>query len=133
MSSGKIIRYIQQSLYEGKAPDKDGYFKFSRKELYEGARISAAAFDKNRNEVEAYFARWCDLKKQGNYPQYAKEMLYIDVKYEKGYFMFKRNPITLMPELQHLWALPPLESYFCYDCYDEQRHESGYRYLRYAP
>lgn len=120
MSSGKIIRYIQQSLYEGKAPDKEGYYKFSRKELYEGARISAAAFDKNRNEVEAYFARWCDLKKQGNYPQYAKEMLYIDVKYEKGYFMFKRNPITLMPELQHLWALPPLESYFCYDCYDEQ-------------
>ena len=67
-----------------------------------------------------YFSTWCNLKNQGNYLEYSTEMLYIDVRYENGKFMFKRNPLTLKPELQHLWALPPLESYFCYDSYDEK-------------
>lgn len=119
-TAGKIIRYIQQALYEGKEPDANGYYKFSRKELSEGAQISTSTFDSNRADVESYFARWCDLEKQGKYPELKHEMLYIDVCYEKGYFMFRRNPITLQPELQHLWALPPLADYFCYDCYDEQ-------------
>lgn len=125
-TSGKIIRFIQQSLYEGKDPDSEGYFRFSSKELYEGAEVSASAFYKSRPEVEEYFSSWCNLKRQGNYPEYAAEMLYMDVKYEKGIFMFKRNPITFSPELEHLWALPPLERYFCYDCYDEKhRRRTG--------
>lgn len=119
-SWGKFARYIQQSLYEGKQPDENGFYVFTRKELAAGAGMSVGAFDNNRAELEHYFSSWCNLKRQGNYPEYASEMLYIEVKYEKGKFMFKRNPITLSPELQHLWALPPLESWFAYDFYDEQ-------------
>ena len=47
-------------------------------------------------------------------------MLYINVEYKKGIFKFKRNPITLNPELQHLWALPPLYDYVTVHLFDEK-------------
>ena len=53
---GKIIWYIQQSLYRGKTPDDDGYYKFSRKELYEGAELSPSAFDSNKSCVIRFFS-----------------------------------------------------------------------------
>ena len=116
---GKFAQYIQMSLFEGKQPDENGYYVFSRKELADGAGMSVSAFDNNKRELISYFSSWCNLKNQGNYNEYAKEMLYIDVKYENGKLMFKRNPLTLSPELQHLWALPPLTYTFAYDCYDD--------------
>lgn len=127
MNWGKFARYIQQSLYDGKQPNESGYYVFTRKELANGAGMSVGAFDNNRVKLEEYFSSWCNLKNQGNYHEYASETLYIDVKYEKGKFMFKRNPLTLSPELEHLWALPPLDDYFVYDVYDEKhRRRTSY-------
>ena len=123
---GPFAWFIQQSLYEGKQPDKDGYYVFTRKELADGAGKSVGTFDNNRFGLEYYFST-CSLKEYGKYPEYANEMLYIDVKYEKGKFRFKRNTITMTSELEHLWALPPLCDYFVYDCFDEQhRRRTNY-------
>lgn len=122
---GKVILYIQRSLYGGKEPENDGYYKFSRKELCDRAGVSGTAFDNNKNEILNYFSRSCYLGTYGRYPEYANEMLYTDVEYEKGVFKFKRNPITLKPELQHLWALPPLNDYFTHDSFDEKHRRRG--------
>ena len=120
MRAGKVIRYIQQSLYEGKQPTNSGFYVFTRKELAEGAKISVSTFDKYKDEVLHYFSTWCDLKSWAKYDEYEGEVLYIDVAYEKGALRFKRNPITLQPHLSYLWALPPLNSFFSYDVFDEK-------------
>lgn len=127
---GEFIHYIQTKLYEGRKPNDEGYYVFTRKELAEGTNRSPSTFDRCRFEVEYYFSEWCDLKKFGKYPEYSGEILYIDVKYEKGKFMFKRNPITFKPELEHLWALPPIDTYFAYDYFDDKhrrRHNGDCR------
>ncbi|MGN1230465.1 MAG: hypothetical protein ACI4TP_01055 [Anaerotignum sp.] len=119
-SGGKVIHYIQQKLYEGRQPDKAGYYVFPRKELSEGAEISATTFDNCKDDVVSYFEKWCDLKVWAKYNEYAGEILYVDVSYQRGKLRFRQNPITINSQLSHLWALPPLDSYFSYDCFDDK-------------
>ena len=69
---GKVILYIQQSLYGGKEPDKDGYYKFSRKELCERAGVSGTSFDNNKYEILNYFSKSCYLGTYGKYPEYQR-------------------------------------------------------------
>lgn len=120
LNDGKVIHFIQEALFNGKQPTNEGYYVFSRKELAEGAGISVSAFDGCRGDVIRYFSSWCDLKTWAKYEEYAGQILYTDVSYEKGKLRFKRNPITLQPDLCHLWALPPLERYFSYDAFDKK-------------
>lgn len=119
-NDGQIIRFIQESLYKGKQATADGFYVFTRKELSDGAGISVSTFDRCKDDVVRYFSSWCDLKTWARYDEYVGEVLYVDVSYEKGKLRFKRNPITLQPNLCHLWALPPLNSYFSYDSFDEK-------------
>ncbi len=119
-SEGKIIRYIQQSLYEGKEPNADGYYVFSRRELSNGAGVSLTAVDNNRDKVLSYFMSWCDLCTWAKFNEYPGEVMYISVKYENGRLMFRRNPITFQEEVKHLWAMAPLEPFFTYDYIDEK-------------
>ena len=118
--SGKIIHYIQKSLYERKQPSEDGYYIYLRKELAEAAGISASTFDNCKQEVIIYFSSECALNTWAKYEGYEGEILYTDVKYEKGKLKFKRNPLTFQPELAHLWALPPLNDFFAHDYFDEK-------------
>lgn len=120
LSDRKVIHFIQKSLFNGKQPTNEGYYVFSRKELAEGAGISVSTLDNCKEDVIRYFSSWCDLKTWANYEEYAGQILYTDVSYEKGKLRFKRNPITLQPPLSHLWALPPLDSYFSYDAFDKK-------------
>lgn len=119
-SGGKVIHFIQQKLYEGRQPDEAGYYVFPRKELSEGAEISPTTFDNCKDDVVAYFEKWCDLKVWAKYNEYAGEILYVDVSYQRGKLRFRQNPITINSKLSHLWALPPLDSSFSYDCFDEK-------------
>lgn len=119
-SWGDFIYYIQKSLYEGKQPNDDGYYVFTRKELADGAKLSLSTLDNSKFDIIYYFSEWCNLKRHGNYDELKNEMLYIDAKFVRGKLMFKRNPITLKKEFQHLWALPPLNSYFAYDYFDDK-------------
>lgn len=120
MSDGKIIHFIQRMLYEGWQQTDEGYYLFTRKELAEGAKISVSTVDRYKDKVLKYFSSYCDLKSWAQYNRYAGENLYIDVSYQRGKLKFKRNPITLKPHLSHLWALPPLADYFCYDEFDKK-------------
>ena len=124
-SEGEVIHAIQQSLYDGKCPDKDGYYCFSRKELCEIAHLSPSTVDRCKDEVVKYFSSWCDLARWAHYEEYKGEILYINVSYERGVLKFQRNPLTLAPELSHLWAMPPLDFYFAYDCFDEKHRRRG--------
>lgn len=117
---GKVIHYIQNELSRGREPSEEGYYIFARKELIEGSGISASAFNSCKDDVVKYFSSWCDLKRWAKYDEYAGEILYVDVSYERGKLKFKRNPITFSSELEHLWALPPLNDYFTYDSFDDK-------------
>ena len=119
-SASKIIYYIQKSLYEGRQPDAEGFYAYTRKELAEGTELSPSTISNNVIDAMLYFRDWCDLKSWAKYEEYKGEVLYVDVCYEKGKLRFKRNPITLKPELSYLWALPPLDNYFTYDYFDDK-------------
>ena len=130
--AGKIVYYIQKELANGRQPSEDGFYIFTRKELIEGAEISASTFNNCKAEVVQYFSSWCDLKRWAKYDEYAGEILYVDVSYERGKLKFKRNPITFSLELEHLWALHPLNSYFSYDSFDEyHRRRTNFGEIRY--
>lgn len=120
LNEGKIIRYIQGELFNGKQPTETGHYVFSRKELAEGVGISVSTVDNCKDAVTKYFSSFCDLKTWAKYDEYAGEILYIDVSFEKGKLKFKRNPITFEPHLSHLWALPPLNDWFAYDVFDDK-------------
>lgn len=131
-SEGQIIHYIQCELADGRKPDKDGYYAFSRKELAEGAKISLSTFDSHKDEVVRYFSSWCNLKSWAHYDEYAGEILYVDVSYERGKLKFRQNPITINSKLSYLWALRPLDSYFAYDCFDEKHRRRTNGRMRYG-
>lgn len=120
INEGKIIRYIQGELFNGKQPTETGEYVFSRKELAEGVGISVSTVDNCKDAVAKYFSSFCDLCSWAKYEEYIGEKLYIDVSYEKGKLKFKRNPITFEPHLSHLWALPPLADWFAYDVFDDK-------------
>lgn len=119
-SAPEIVYYIQMSLYSGREPDEQGFYVYSRKELSEGTGLSMSTISNNIISAMLYFRDWCDLKSWAKYEEYAGEVLYVDVSYEKGKLKFKRNPITLKPELAYLWALPPLNNCFAYDYFDSK-------------
>ena len=129
MNAHRVIHFIQTSLYNGKESTSAGYYVFSRKELAEGARLSVATFDKCKDDVIEYFSSHCDFKTWAKYDEYAGEILYIDVSYEKGKLKFKRNPLTLQPHLSHLWALPPVRKTYTSDAFDNKhrRRTRSYR------
>ena len=119
-SAGSIIVYIQNCLYDGRQPDQSGYYCFSRKELAENAEIALSTFDRCKEEVIHYFKTYCDFASWAKYKEFAGEVLYTEVSYERGLLKFKRNPLTQMPEFSFLWGLPPLGAYFSYDFFDEK-------------
>ena len=119
-SAGNVVLYIQQSLYDGRLPDQEGYYCYSRKELAENSGISVSTFNRCKEDVVHYLSTWCDLASWAKYQEYSGEILYQNVSYEKGVLKFQRNPLTLKPELSFLWALPPLNPWFAYDCFDEK-------------
>lgn len=45
-------------------------------------------------------------------------LLYDQLKYERGSFKFKRNPLSYNEEIKDLWAMKPVSNYFSYDCFD---------------
>ena len=69
--AGKIVYYIQKELANGRQPSEDGFYIFTRKELIEGAEISASTFNNCKAEVVQYFSSWCDLKRWAKYDEYA--------------------------------------------------------------
>lgn len=123
----KIIHYIQQSLYDGRKPDANGNYCFSRKDLAEGASVSLSSVSSNIESVVLMLSDDYDFNRWARFSEYTGENLYEGVSYNKGVLSFKRNPVTLAPDLNFLWALPPINSLFSYDSFDEKhrRRTSG--------
>lgn len=119
-SAAEIVYYVQKTLSQGKEPDEQGFYVYSRKDLAEGTGLAISTISNNIISAMLYFRDWCDLKSWAKYEEYAGEILYVDVSYEKGKLKFRRNPITLKPELSYLWALPPLNNHFSYDYFDNK-------------
>ena len=117
-SVSSILFYIQKSLYEGKQPDADGFYCYTKKELAENASVSVVTVMRSKEQILSYLQRWCDFSSWAKFEDYAGEILYQNVSFEAGILKFKRNPLTLQPEFSFLWALPPLEPWFCYDAFD---------------
>ena len=45
-SAPAMLRYIQESLYNGKQPDQDGFYRYTKKELSEHAEISVSTVNR---------------------------------------------------------------------------------------
>ena len=117
-SAAGMVYYIQTSLYDGRQPEAEGFYIFTKKELAEKLGLALTTVHRNIGDVVQYFSSWCDLSSWAKYPELAGEVLYTDVSYERGVLKFKQNPLTLRPDLSFLWALPPLNSWFSYDAFD---------------
>ena len=115
-----VILYIQKTLYEGKTPDEDGNFIYTRKELAEGANISLSALNVHKEEIVDFLKKEFDFCNWAKYDDHKGENLFINVSYEYGKLSFQRNPLTINSELSHLWALPPAYPYFVYDVFDSK-------------
>ena len=128
LSEGKIKHYIQTTLYDGRKPNENGYYCYSRKELAENTGLSPSTVVRNMDEVLDYFSKGFRLDNCVKFSEYPGESLYCDVSYVQGVLSFKRNPLTFKPELSFLWGLPPLYYHFAYDCFDDKhrrRHNGG--------
>ena len=119
ISTGKMIHYVQKSLFEGKK-DVDGCYIYEKAELAEGAHISESTVNRYKDELVKYLGTLFDLCYWAKYQEYKGAQLFIEVKYTRGKLSFRRNPITFEGELSKLWALPPLWDWFCYDYFDDQ-------------
>lgn len=116
----RMMHYIQKSLYEGKQPTEEGRFVYTRKELSQGAKLSLSTVDSTKFSLIEFMKKTFDLALWAKYDEYKGENLFVDIKYDRGRLSFRRNIITEKSDLQHLWALPPLEDYFVYDAFDDK-------------
>lgn len=123
--SGDIAHYIQVCLYEGRRPDEDGWYVFSRDEISESLNISKQTITNSKDEVIAYLSS--STLSMSGYTQYKGQFLYDQLKYERGKFKFKRNPLSYNEEIKELWAMKPTSDYFAYDCFDSKhrRRKNG--------
>ncbi len=120
-SKGKILHYIQMSLYNGKCANEEGFYCYTKKELTENTGLSSDTISRNMEEVLEYLTDWCDLSWFAGLEELKGQCLYTDVSYKRGILRFKRNPLTCQPEYMYLWALPPLHDRFSYDVFDEKQ------------
>ena len=120
-SMNKILWFIQNSLAEGKKPNKDGYYVYTNKEISEGIKITTSTIAKWMNMVvDSLNNDWSDNFK-GWLPG-SEEPIYMisDAHYYRGVLSFRRNPDSLNPELDYYWAPHPLNNYFVYVAYDSK-------------
>ena len=122
-SANQIALYIQKELYDGKQPDVDGYYRFSRTDLAENTRISLSTLNRCISETVELFSNWYNFSRWAKFnpDEYGNEQLFINVEYKRGVFQFQRNPLTLNEQFSFLWGLPPLSvEYFTFDFFDEK-------------
>ena len=114
---GMVVRYIQNSISDGRAL-LDDYYVFSRKELIEGAEISASSFNpKIIKEIIVLLRDWFDFNSNFNIKKFKwhEQNLFVDISYDKGILKFKRNPLSLLPEYSYMWnEIRISEPYFHY-------------------
>ncbi len=102
-----LMLFVQQRLYEGLEPDKNGDYIIKRKEFIERLPMSASTFDSNIKKLVDYYINQWDLSISFGLEGLAGENLYVDVRYEHGELMFKRNQYTLRDELSYVWGRKP--------------------------
>lgn len=115
-----IVWYIQKELANGYEPDKDGFYSFSRKDIVNGIAGSASFFDSYKDKAIDFLANNMKMIKSAKFTEDVEENLFTDVSYEKGKIRFKKNPIYCDPKYSFLWAMPPLNDWFAYDCFDDE-------------
>ncbi len=121
-SAEKIEKYVQETLYNGRQPDDQGFYIFSHKELYANLGVASKTISDSIEEVVCFFAERFDLARWAKYDELKGEQLYLDVSYEKGVLRFRRNPITIDSNLDFLWGLPPIR----FDFFDEKHRRRCY-------
>ena len=114
---GMVVRYIQNSISDGREL-VDDYYVFSRKELIEGAEISASSFNpKIIGEIITILRDFFDFNSNFNIKKFKwhEQNLFVDISYDKGILKFKRNPLSLLPEYSYMWnEIRISEPYFHY-------------------
>lgn len=115
-----IIWYIEKQLANGCAPDADGYYSFSRKDIVNGIAGSASFFDTHKDKALDFLANNMKMIQRANYTEDTDQNLFVDVSYEKGKVKFRKNPIYCEPKYSHLWGIPPLYDWFAYEYFDDK-------------
>lgn len=101
-----LILYVQYAISEGLQPDETGTYHIPRKDFLDILGLSASTFDKNKAELVEALSTW-DLEIMFDLTGLLHENLYTDVSYQKGELTFRRNPITMRPELSYVWGIKP--------------------------
>lgn len=101
-----LMLYVQYAVSEGLEPDDTGIYHITRKDFLDVLGISSSTFDKNKAELVEMLSSW-DLETIFNLTGLTNEYLYTDVSYQKGELTFRRNPLTLRPELSYVWGIRP--------------------------
>ena len=115
-NSAVIVHYVQKSIADGRADD-NGQFVFSRREILENTNISPSTFDRCIDEAMEIISTGYDFCLNFHIPDYKinQENVFIDVHYEKGKLIFKRNPMTQSEEFAYMWdELRPNHPFFTY-------------------
>ena len=115
-NSAAIVHYVQKAVSDGRAND-NGQFVFTRKEIVENTGISPSTFARCIDEAIEIISSGYDFCLNFHVPGYKikQENVFVDVHYEKGKLIFKRNPLTLSEELAYMWdELRPNHPFFTY-------------------
>lgn len=102
-----LMLYVQHRIYEGLKPDANGVYTITRREFISDLGMGASTFDKNRDVLVNELMRDWDLELTFDLKGLLRENLFVDIEYSDGALRFKRNTITLRPELSYVWAIKP--------------------------
>lgn len=116
ISCGAIVFYIQTSLSTNKQPDENGFYIYTKKEICEHTDISSTTFQNSINEaiqtLKSEARGWLSNSNESI-------CMISDISYKNGILKFKRNPNTMIPELEYYWAVHPVTNWFAHISYDE--------------
>lgn len=105
----QMMLLVQQRLYEGLEPDTDGYYIIKRKEFIDRLGLPSSTVSSRIGDlVKCYMQQW-NLGIIFGLKGLEKENLYTEVYYSNGQLRFKRNPYTMIPELQYVWDRKPVD------------------------
>ena len=118
-SSYKIVHYFEKELGDGRKPDCNGFYRFSKNEVAKAVGLSERTVSQADKVFNVKISFCGNNRGWSNAKQDYVEMI-SDFDYKNGVYSFRRNPESEIPELDYYWAPKVKDPYFTWKSYDEK-------------
>lgn len=104
-TKNKMMLYVRERLHIGLEPDAEGWYVIRRSEFINDIPMNASTFDRVIKEWIQYDLSRYSLSCAFNFKiGFKEDQMFLDACYTRGKLMFRRNPVTFLPELERVWT-----------------------------